>query len=291
MTSLTAELSAIAGRAFAAEGLASALARSAPRTVPTWRSSSAMARWRQRKQAKANPRAIAEKIAARLKADPLFAKVEIAGPGFINLDLADDALCARAAIMERRRAARRAQRQGQYARHRFRRPQCRQAHACGPSELIHHRRLPAAALPRQWLAGDQRRASGRLGPADGPADFRRSESQASRRSISIANFTGPYPEESPVTMDDLEELYPAASAACKADPARLEAARRATVELQEGRPGYRALWRHFVKVSERGLEREFGSLGVHFDLWKGESSVDALIAPMIDDLKRAGWRA
>ena len=34
------------------------------------------------KAAKANPRAIAEKIAARLKAEPIFAKVEIAGPGF-----------------------------------------------------------------------------------------------------------------------------------------------------------------------------------------------------------------
>ena len=67
-------------------------------------------------------------------------------------------------------------------------------------------------------------------------------------------FKGPYPEQSPVTMDDLEEIYPAASAACKADPARLEEARRATAELQAGRPGYRALWRHFVKVSEVGLD-------------------------------------
>ena len=82
-----------------------------------------------------------------------------------------------------------------------------------------------------------------------------------------------------MTMEDLEELYPAASAACKADPARLEAARRATVELQDGRPGYRALWRHFVKVSEAGLTREFASLGVKFDLWNGESSVHDLIAP------------
>jgi arginyl-tRNA synthetase len=89
-------------------------------------------------------------------------------------------------------------------------------------------------------------------------------------------------------MEDLETLYPRASAACKADPARLEAARRATVELQAGRPGYRALWRHFVTVSERGLEREFGSLGITFDLWNGESSVDALIAPMIEDLKARG---
>ena len=89
-------------------------------------------------------------------------------------------------------------------------------------------------------------------------------------------------------MEELETLYPRASAACKADPARLEAARRATVDLQAGRPGYRALWRHFVKVSEAGLAREFGSLGVKFDLWNGESSVDALIAPMIEDLKQRG---
>jgi arginyl-tRNA synthetase len=60
------------------------------------------------------------------------------------------------------------------------------------------------------------------------------------------------------------------------------------VELQAGRPGYRALWRHFIAVSEEGLKREFSSLGVNFDLWNGESSVDALIAPMIDDLKARG---
>jgi arginyl-tRNA synthetase len=34
--------------------------------------------------------------------------------------------------------------------------------------------------------------------------------------------------------------------------------------------------------------REYDSLGVHFDLWKGEASVDALIPPLIDTLKRGG---
>src|SRR4029077_14081829 len=99
---------------------------------------------------------------------------------------------------------------------------------------------------------------------------------------------GPYPEQSPVGMDELETLYPKAAAACKADPARLEAARRATVDLQAGRPGYRALWKHFVKVSEAGLAREFASLGVTFDLWKGEADADPLIPPMIEDLKKKG---
>jgi arginyl-tRNA synthetase len=103
-----------------------------------------------------------------------------------------------------------------------------------------------------------------------------------------AAYKGPYPDESPVTMDDLEEIYPAASAACKADPVRLEEARKATAELQSGRPGYRALWEHFFAVSRVGLEREWGDLGVHFDLWNGEASVDPLIAPMVEELKSRG---
>ena len=198
------------------------------------------------------------------------------------------ALNARAAALASAARALRLTRQRQDGGDRFRRPQYRQAHACRSSALLHHRRLPAAAVPRQWLAGGQRRASGRLGPADGPADLRDRTSRHRARSISTPNVTGPYPEQSPVTMEDLEEIYPRASAACKADPARLEAARRATVDLQAGRPGYRALWQHFVKVSEAGLEREFGSPGRQFDLWNGESSVDALIAPMIEDLKTRG---
>jgi arginyl-tRNA synthetase len=43
-----------------------------------------------------------------------------------------------------------------------------------------------------------------------------------------------------------------------------------------------------VNVSEIGLARETGSLGVTFDLWNGESSVHELIAPMLEDLKKRG---
>jgi len=39
------------------------------------------------------------------------------------------------------------------------------------------------------------------------------------------------------------------------------------------------LWRHFAEVSRVALEREFHALGIDFDLWKGESDVDPLIAP------------
>src|ERR1700754_1720607 len=39
------------------------------------------------KEARAKPRDLAEAIAMRLRADPLIEKVDIAGPGFINLTL------------------------------------------------------------------------------------------------------------------------------------------------------------------------------------------------------------
>ena len=99
MTSLAAELSRIAGEAFAAEGLAESFGRVAASDRPDLAQFQCNGALAAAKAAKANPRAIAEKIAVRLKAEPIFAKVEIAGPGFLNLNLADAALSARAAAL------------------------------------------------------------------------------------------------------------------------------------------------------------------------------------------------
>jgi arginyl-tRNA synthetase len=89
-------------------------------------------------------------------------------------------------------------------------------------------------------------------------------------------------------MDDLGRLYPLASAKSRSDEARRDLDRKATAELQAGRPGYLALWRHFCAVTRVGLERECRSLGVSFDLWKGESDANALVPDMIEDLKERG---
>jgi arginyl-tRNA synthetase len=86
-------------------------------------------------------------------------------------------------------------------------------------------------------------------------------------------------------LDALERLYPMAAAKAKEDEAYRDRARRATAELQIGKPGYLTLWRRFVEVSRTALQREFEALGVEFDLWKGESDVDGLIPEMVDELK------
>lgn len=97
-----------------------------------------------------------------------------------------------------------------------------------------------------------------------------------------------YPKQSPVSIEDLARLYPQASNKAKSDPARLARSRAATSELQAGRAGYRALLDHFIAVSIAALKADFGALGVSFDLWKGEASVDPLIAPMVEDFVQAG---
>ena len=97
-----------------------------------------------------------------------------------------------------------------------------------------------------------------------------------------------YPMDSPVTMDDLARLYPQASNAAKDDKARMERSRVATAELQAGRAGYMALLGHFIDVSVAALKVGYGNLGVEFDLWKGEACVDPLIPDMIEELKSKG---
>lgn len=93
-----------------------------------------------------------------------------------------------------------------------------------------------------------------------------------------------WPAESPVTLDELDELYPSASTKAKTDAVFLAAARRTTAALQRGHPGYRALWQRIVNVSVEDLRRDYTSLNVFFDLWYGESTVNDLIPPMVQKL-------
>ena len=63
----------------------------------------------------------------------------------------------------------------------------------------------------------------------------------------------------------------------------------ATVMLQNGNKGYRALWQHIMDVSIADLKRNYDNLDVEFDLWKGESDVQELIPGMVDYLKKEGY--
>ena len=115
------------------------------------------------------------------------------------------------------------------------------------------------------------------------------------------SFTGEYPEEAPFTISELEEIYPTASkktkeTVSKEDKTLTEAAvaykaeaMEATFKLQSGVRGYRALWKHIMNVSVADLKKNYKTLNVDFDWWKGESDVQDDIAPMVEEMKTAGF--
>ena len=99
------------------------------------------------------------------------------------------------------------------------------------------------------------------------------------------SFTGEYPAEAPFTISELEQIYPAASAKSKEDEAFAEKAHEATHQLQEGKRGYRALWRHIMNVSLADMKRNYEKLNVHFDVWLGESDAQPYIPKMLEIVK------
>ncbi len=99
------------------------------------------------------------------------------------------------------------------------------------------------------------------------------------------DYQGSYPSEAPFTIGELEEIYPAASARSKTDEAFAARAHAATAALQDGVPGYRALWRHILNVSVADLKKNYEKLDVHFDLWKKESDAQPYIPELLQILK------
>ena len=288
MTSITGLLSQIVSDAFAAEGLppdAGQVAVSGRPDLAQFQCNGALAA---AKAARRPPRQIAEAVAAALRGQAVFSDVSVAGPGFINLSVTD------AFLADQANAIAADPRLGVPAKPR---PATVVLDFGGPNiaKPMHVGHLRATILGDclQRLCkfvGDETISDVHMGDWGLPMGQLIDEIALRRPDLPYLDgaSSGPYPAESPVSMDDLEKLYPAASAACREDPERLDAARRATAELQAGRPGYRALWQHFIDVSIAGMRREFDSLGVHFDLYNGEAIVNDLIAPMIDGLKAKG---
>jgi len=285
---LTDDLSKVAGEAFASEGLDASygLVRVSDRPdLAQFQCNGALAA---AKAEKKNPRALGKAVAARLGKNEIFTKVEIAGPGFINLDLSDYYLSKRTNELSKNDALGGWQRPtGEKILMDYGGP-----NVAKPLHVGHLRSaIIGESLRRLFIfVGDDVVSDIHLG--DWGLQMGQLIAELELRAPALPYFVegaeGPFPTKSPISLADLEDMYPKASAACKADEIRAETARIATKALQDGRAGYRSLWRHFVDLSIAAMKSNYNDLGVHFDLWKGEADVDALIPEMIEDLKSKG---
>ena len=288
MASLLQQLSGILADAFQAEGLEAGFGRVTVSDRPDLAQFQCNGALAAAKAAKKNPRVVAEAIIARIKDNAAFSKSEIAGPGFINLTLTDAYL-------------------GEYLSGIKSDPRCGAAPFASDTVVLDYGGPNVAKAMhvghlRASIIGDSVRRILKFAGYNTIGDIHMGDwgtmmgmviSEIQLRHPDWvyfdANYTGPYPAESPVSMDDLAEIYPKASGDSKADPARMALSHQATVELQNKRPGYYALWQHMLNVSVDSMKANFAALNVFFDIWKGESSVHDLIAPMVADLQAKGY--
>ncbi|PIB95535.1 arginine--tRNA ligase [Caulobacter sp. X] len=301
MNDLKRSLSEAASAAFQAAGLPPEFGRVTASDRPDLADFQCNGALAAAKSAKRNPREIAAQVVEILKADPRLSSVEIAGAGFINLRVSDEALSVRA----REIAA--DDRTGAQVLDAPRRVLIDYA---GPNvaKPMHVGHLRASIIGESIKRLYRFRGDEVLGDAHfGDWGFQMGLliSAILDEDATIAALVGKLPEtaagadpadvaalnaelDARISLADLDRIYPAASLRQKEDAAFKERARKATAELQNGRYGYRVLWSHFVKVSRVALEREFHALGVDFDLWKGESDANDLIGPMVEELEAKG---
>ncbi len=285
MTDLAAQLADACVAAFEAEGLDArwgAVRQSDRPELADFQCNGCMGA---AKQAGTNPRELAAKIGPRVAEYEAVSRVDIAGPGFLNIVVTDAALSAVAeAIRSDAKAGGGQAAQAEKIVVDFGGPNVAKPMHVGHlrSAVIGDTMVRLLRFMGDEVTGDVH--LGDWGLQMGLLIIAVMDEQPDLPYFDAAN-DGPFPAEPPVTMDDLSRLYPMASGRSKQDEAYAKRAQDAVAQMQAGRPGYRALLQHFIDVSVAALKVDYAFLDVSFDLWKGESDVDALIAPMVADLK------
>jgi arginyl-tRNA synthetase len=235
------------------------------------------------------PFMIANDVAAQLQDTEVFSKVEVVNPGFINLSVKEDFL---AEYLKEMQAAE------SYGVNKAENPKTIMIDYGGPNvaKPLHVGHLRSAII------GESVKRMGRFMGHKVIGDVHLGDwglqmgliiTELRHRQPDLVyfqeDFQGEYPKEAPFTISQLEEIYPAASLKSKEDESYKEEAMEATHKLQQGDPGYTALWNHILNVSVNDLKKNYKKLNVTFDLWKKESDAQAYIPDMVKYLKEEGY--
>lgn len=285
MMSLISKLSDVVGKAFEAQGLPvelGAVQVSDRPDLAQFQCNGAMAA---AKLAKKNPREVAQGVVDTLQASDIFSKIEIAGPGFINLTVTGDYL------QNHLKDIAGDDRLG--------------VPVLGDGTVVLDYGGPNIAKPmhvghlRAAIIGDSVRRVMKFAGYDTLGDVHMGD-----WGTHLGMLIGDYlregeedlvlktdvndPAAVQAMMDDMAVRYPKASASAKEDAELMAQAQATTVKLQNKEEPYITIWQKIFDVSVAGMKKTYANLGVHFDLWKGEAAVHDYIAPMVDDLKEKG---
>lgn len=289
MSSLKAQLTTLVGDAFAANGYDRQYGEVTLSNRPDLAQFQCNGALAAAKKYGKQPRQLGEEVAQRLQALPYFQQVSLAGPGFINLTVTDAFLTEqiiRFAADERRGCVLTTEVNKIIVDYGG-------ANVAKPMHVGHLRAAIIGESIKRLSRFVGHAVIGDVHLGDWGLQMGQIIAELADRHPEWPYFdgalSGPYPAESPVSLADLEEVYPTASQRAKVDADFAQRARQATNELQRGRPGYRALWQHFVNVSVAELKRDYSDINVQFDLWLGESDTQAILTPLLQQLRDTGF--
>ena len=235
-----------------------------------------------------NPREIATEIVEAIKKDNVYKDINIAGPGFINITFSDEQLIKHVNELN----------ENINLNYENNDPKMIFLDYGGANvaKALHVGHLRSAnigeALKRLIVAmGNKAMADTHLGDWGRPIGLVMTEIKHRMPELPYFDpeFKGEYPKESPVTNDDLMEIYPAASTKAKEDEAYMEEARDITYRFQSGEKGLMALWNHIMAVSKADIKRVYDRLNVTFETWEGESDCYKYIPETVEYLEKKGF--
>ena len=222
------------------------------------------------------PRNIATKVVEGLELPPMLSKLEIAGPGFINITISSDFIAESLLSMA--------------AADKCGIPQCGEGHTvvidysspnvAKPMHIGHIRStVIGSAIDKLHRAlGYNVIADNHLG--DWGTQF----------GIIIMGYRNFVDKEKLATepATELERCYVQSYARAKDDEEWMNRCREELVKLQQGDEENLALWKEFIRLSMVEFNRVFARLGVRFDLTRGESYYQPVLASVVERLEAAG---
>ena len=289
MKKLLEILSEEMGKAFEAAGYDAALGRVTISNRPDlceYQCNGAMAGAKQYKKA---PIMIANAVAEQLADTAVFSQVTAVAPGFLNLKLSDTFLSEYVKQMSR---------EEKFGLESPEHPKTIVIDYGGPNvaKPLHVGHLRSAVIGEavkrmERFAGHKVIGDVHLGDWGLQMGLIITELQERKPELPYfdESFTGEYPKEAPFTLSELEEIYPTASGKSKVDEEFKAKALQATADLQQGKRGYRAIWKHIMDISIADLKKNYENLKVDFDLWYGESDSQKYIPEMVEKMKRDGY--
>ncbi len=239
------------------------------------------------KQAKLNPRAVAERLVSALPAEiTALADAQIAGPGFINFTLKPAALeawlVAHATTESLAIAAASASPiAGQTWVVDYSSPNTAKQMHVGHlrSAVIGEAVARLVAFAGARVVRDNH--IGDWGTSFGKIIWAYKQALATDRAALEAALAA-------TPLEEFERLYKVGNTAADQDAVVLEASRAELVKLQAGDPENTAIWRRIGEVSVSAFQRIYDLLDIRFDETLGESFYNDKVGRVYDELQRCG---